>query len=137
MGLICWRPFRHRPESIHHPSRTVRIFVRKPPLRGKRRMSMARKSLKIRDPVVGAKRRISIADIAGFGEVECLHCGEPGSMAVAALIRLIAAEVVAVALLGCDGRAVHDVLRPFVSCRHPLDKLPCMLAPLRIFFRME
>src|ERR1700692_5097182 len=127
MGLIRRRPFRHRPESIHHPSRTVRIFVRKPPLRRKRRMSIARKSLKIGDPVVGTKRRISIADIAGFGEVERLHCGEPGSMAVAALIRLIAAEVDAIALLGCNRSAVDDVLGPFGSGLDPLDKLFSML----------
>src|ERR1700723_3862170 len=137
MGFIRGRPFRHGPESIHHPSRTVRIFVGKPPLCRERGMRIARKSLEIGDPVVRTERGISIADLASSGEVERLRGGEPGGMAVAALIRLIAAEVNAVALLGCDGRAVHDVLRPLVSCRDPLDKLPCMLAPLRIFFRMK
>src|ERR1022692_5276361 len=112
MGFICRRPFRHGPESIHHPSRTVRIFVGKPPLRREWGMCIARKSLEIGDPVVRTKRGIPIANIAGFGEVERFRGSEPGSMAVAALIRLITAEVDAIALLSCDRRAVHDVLRP-------------------------
>ena len=100
-------------------------------------MSIERKSPEIGDPIVRTKRGISIADIAGFGEVERLCGGEPGSMAVAALIRLIAAEVDAIALLGCDRSAVHDVLGPFGSALDPLDELPGMLAPQRIFLRME
>src|ERR1039458_2159503 len=108
MGFIRRRPFRHGPESIHHPSRTVRIFVGKPPLRRERGVSVERESLEIGHPVVRTKRGISIADIAGFGEVERLRGREPGSMAVAALIRLIAAEIDAIALLGCDRSAVRS-----------------------------
>src|SRR3984893_14781528 len=137
MGLIRRRPFWHGPESIHQSSWTVRIFVGKPPLRRERGMSVEGESLEISDPVVGTEGSISIGDVAGFCKVERLRRGEPGGVAIAALIRLAAAEVEAIPLLGCDRSTVHEVLGPFGSGLDPLDQLLSMPAPLRVFLRMK
>src|SRR6202035_3076425 len=137
MGRHHARPFSPGPESIHHSSWTVRIFVGKPPLRRERGMSVEGKPLEISDPVVRTERSISIGDVAGFCKVERLRRGEPGGVAIAALIRLIAAEVKAIPLLGCDHGTVYEDVGPFGSGPDPLDKLLSMLAPLRVFLRMK
>jgi len=56
-------------------------------------MSIEGKALEISDPIVRTERSVSIGDVAGFCKVERLRRGEPGGVAIAALIRLIAAEV--------------------------------------------
>src|SRR5208283_998055 len=132
MGFIRRRPLWHGPESIHHSSRAVRKFVGKPPLRSERGMSVEGESLEIGDPVERTERGISISDVARLCEIKSLDRREPGSVAVAALIGRVAAEINAIPLLGCDGSTVHDVLRPFGSGLDPLDQLPGMLAPLQV-----
>src|SRR5580658_5144085 len=100
-------------------------------------MRVAGKSLKISDPVIRTKRRLSISLITGLREVQRLDGGEPRGVTVAALVRLITAELDSVALLGCDRGTVHNVLRPFGRRLNPFDELARVLAPLRIFFRMK
>src|SRR5216683_4959319 len=58
-------------------------------------------------------------------------------MTVATLIRQIAAKRFTVALLGRNGRSMNNIFRPLRRGLHPLDELPRMFAPPRIFFRMQ
>src|ERR1700678_577872 len=137
MRLVHGRPFRHSPESVHQPSRTVGKFVGEPPLRPKRSMRSARKPLEIRHPVVRTKCRLPIRPVSGLRKVQRLYRGESGRMTVATLIGFVAAEINTVSLFGSYGGPMHNVLGPFWRGLDPLDQLLCMFAPLRIFLWMK
>src|SRR5262245_5872058 len=112
MRLIGWRPFGYGPKSVHHAAGAVGKFVGPPPLVAVGRVSSSRKSLKVRDPVVGAEGSFLVSGVAGLRVVKGFDGGQTGAVAVAALIGLIAAKILSVALFGGDGCAVHDVLWP-------------------------
>ncbi len=84
-------------------------------------MRSARQALKIRHPVVGTIRRFFVRRVAGLGEVKRFHRSEPRSVAVATLIRQIAAERFAVALLSSNGRSVNNIFWPLRRGLHPID----------------
>src|ERR1700677_1816029 len=109
-----WRP-RYR------SSRAVGKFVGEPPLQPKRSMSSAGKSLEIRDPVVGAKRRFPIGRIAGLRKVQRFYRGKPGGVAVTTLIGFVAAELDTVSLFCSYSGSVHNIFRPLWRGLHPLD----------------
>ncbi len=112
---------RNRPKRVHHAARAVGKLVGEPPLVAERRMSSAWQALKIRHPVVRTIRRFLVRPVAGLREVKRFHRGEPRSVAVATLIRQIAAERFAVTLLRGDGRSVNNIFRPLWRGLHPID----------------
>src|SRR5579872_3640528 len=58
-------------------------------------------------------------------------------MTVTALIRSVAAKLLAVALLGCDRSAMHDVFGPLGSSLYPFDELAHVVAPLRVLIGIQ
>src|ERR1700691_1529637 len=112
MRLIGRRPFRHRPESIHQPSRTIGKLVGKPPLCGKRSMRTKRKPLKVSYPVIRTECRIAIGDVTGLRVIKRFNSSEPCRVAVTALVGQVTTEFNAIALLGSYGCPVNDVLGP-------------------------
>src|SRR6202012_327015 len=97
-----------------------------------------REPLPVTDPVVSAIGGFFVRRVAGLGEIQRLYGGKPRAVAIATLIREIAAKVFEAApLFGRDGRAVDNKFRPSRCCFHPFDELPRMLAPFWIFLRMQ
>src|SRR5580704_14191566 len=58
-------------------------------------------------------------------------------MAVAALIRSVAAKMLAVALLGGDRSAMYEVFGPLWGRFYPFDELAHVVAPLRVLVRIQ
>src|ERR1700704_2251227 len=100
-------------------------------------MSLSWKTLEIRYPVVGTESSFPVRCVSSLRVIERLHCRQTCGMAVAALIRKVAAEIHAIALLGGHRGAVHDVLRPCRCRLHPLNELAGMIPPFRIFIGMQ
>ncbi len=124
MRLICRSPFRYRPERIHHSARPVGELIGEPPLRAERRMRPRGKPLEICHPVIGPVSRFLICNISGPRVIQSLDRSQPRAMAVAALVRQVAAEVLWPAPLLCRHHcAVHHILRPLRRRLYPLHQL--------------
>ena len=137
MGFIDGGPFGDCPEGVHHAARAIGEFVGEPPLGAVGSMSDSGKALEIRDPIVGAIGGFFVSGVAGLRVVEGFDGGKTGAVAVAALRGKIAAEFVAVTLLGGDGCAGVDVFGPLLGGLNPFDQFSGMITPLGIFFRMQ
>src|SRR5271170_1221524 len=103
MRLIVRSPFGHRPEGIHHPSRSIREFIGKPPLIAERSVGRAGEPLKICDPVISSVSRLLVIHVSGLCVVEGFDGGKPRAVAVATLVRQVATEFLSISLFGCDG----------------------------------
>ena len=90
--FVARRPFRNSPERVHHAARTVRKLIGEPPLIGEWRVRVSRQSLKISDPIVRTIGRFLVGGVAGLRVVKRFYCRKPRRVAVATLIRKIAAK---------------------------------------------
>src|SRR5580698_4153590 len=136
MGFFGRRPLRNCPEAIHQAPGAVGEFVSKPPLFAERGVSFARKTLKVSHPIKRAKCLFFVTLISGSLKVQRLDGREACRVAVATLVRFVAAEIHTVALLGSYGRSVNAILRPFGSRFHPLHQLPGVRLPVSVLLRM-
>src|SRR6202521_1554573 len=93
MRFVSRRPLRNRPERVHHSARPISELIREPPLSTKRSVGGCGKPLKISDPIVGPVRRFPVRRVSGFCIVKRFDRGEPGAVAIAALIWKVAAKV--------------------------------------------
>ena len=89
-----------------------------------RGMRFAGQALEIGHPVEGAKRLFPVIFISGSREVQRFDRRQPRRVAVTALVRLVAAEIHAVALLGRCGRACPSVRSNPTAPLAPLRRFP-------------
>src|SRR5271170_2393413 len=121
MRFVLRCPIGNSPEGIHHSSRSIGKLIREPPLIAERSMGLPRESLKVSDPVVGPVCFFFVGHVPCLGIVQSLDGGQPRAMAIATLVRSVAAEFLSITLFRSDGCAVNDVLWPFRRGLHPID----------------
>src|SRR5580698_4874637 len=110
--LIRRSPLRDRPERVHQAARTIRKLVCEPPLVAKGRMRARRHALEVSYPVIRPESFLLISSVSCLGVINSFHSGQAGCMAITALVRIIAAEALAIALLVRNCCAMDNILGP-------------------------